>query len=126
MINVTRSIPNGEDYIVKSRIHQDEMFFASLFHHETWKKMDNLLRKKKMFSYLLHWEILKQVEEKVIFNSKNGYTLNLINRWNEFKFKLINYFGFERLSKGILKASYDEWWAEEVKKSLVWETSTLS
>ncbi|MFX0122530.1 MAG: hypothetical protein ACFFAE_02775 [Candidatus Hodarchaeota archaeon] len=119
-------VPKEEDYIVKSQIHQDDMFFASLFHHETWKKMDNLLRKKKMFSYLLHWGILKQVEEKVISNPKNGYTLNVINRWNEYKFKLINNFGFERLSKGIIKALYDEWWAEEVKKSLIWKPYAVS
>lgn len=109
-----------ESNTVKSQVHHDDMFFGSLFHHETWKKMDNLRRKKKIFSYLLHWGVLNQVEEKVIFNPKNRYTLNIINRWNEYKFKLINHFGFERLSNGIEKSSYDEWWAEEVKKSLVW------
>ncbi len=82
--------------------------------------MDNLLRKKEIFSYLLYWEVLNQVEKKVIFYPENRYALNVINRWNEYKFKLLNYFGFKRLSNGIKKSSYDEWLAEEVKKSLIW------
>ncbi|MFW9904529.1 MAG: hypothetical protein ACFFFH_09375 [Candidatus Thorarchaeota archaeon] len=105
--------------IVKSQLHYD-MFYQSLFHHETWKKMYSLYQNFGISSMILNWKVLEKVEIDVIKNPKNKYGLEILNRWNEFIFKLVNNFGFDTLSNGIEKVDYDQWWISEVKRSLIW------
>ncbi len=104
------------DSLVAEGLGEKALLFSQ-FHHEVWKKMRT--RANQLGYISLDETILKKIESLVIYNPKNNYSDSIHEYWKEYISELYNYFGRERIAKGIRREAFDSWWKQIIRNLLM-------